>query len=114
VNERNANVIFIVVRMAVRPEFADSWLDIVADFTKNTRAEPGNVFFDWSRSVDDSNEYVLVEGFRDDAAGAAHVQSEHFKAAMQAMPKAIAARPRIINVSIPGNGWSEMAELTPS
>jgi quinol monooxygenase YgiN len=105
-------VIFIVVKFTVRPELADSWLDIVADFTTATRAEAGNVFFDWSRSVDDPNVYVLTEGFQDDAAEA-HVTSEHFKTAMAELPKAIATTPQIINVTIPQDGWSEMAELKP-
>jgi quinol monooxygenase YgiN len=106
-------MIFIVVRWPVRPEVADQWMSIVADFTAGTRSEAGNVFFDWSRSVDDPNEYVLVEGFRDDAAGAAHVQSEHFKKAIAGLPEFISANPKIINITIPGDGWSEMAELEP-
>jgi len=75
-------VIFIVVKFPVRPERVDGWLALVNDFTEATRAEPGNLFFDWSRSVDDPNEFVLLEAFRDGDAGAAHVQSDHFKAAM--------------------------------
>jgi quinol monooxygenase YgiN len=106
-------VIFIVVKFTVRPEVADTWLDIVADFTAATRSEPGNVFFDWSRSVDDPNVYVLAEGFQDDAAEA-HVTSAHFQAAMAELPKAIATTPQIINVTIPQDGWSEMAELKPA
>ncbi|MFC0543516.1 putative quinol monooxygenase [Kutzneria chonburiensis] len=106
-------MIFIVVRFTVRPEVADRWLDIVADFTAATRSEPGNVFFDWSRSVDDPNVYVLTEGFQDDAAEA-HVTSAHFQAAMAELPKAIATTPQIINVTIPQDGWSEMAELKPA
>ena len=106
-------MIFIVVKFTVRPELADGWLDIVADFTTATRAEAGNVFFDWSRSVDDPNVYVLTEGFQDDAAEA-HVTSDHFKTAMGELPKAIATTPQIINVTIPQSGWSEMAELKPA
>lgn len=106
-------MIFIVVKFPVRPDYTDSWLSLVGDFTKATRGEPGNVFFEWSRSVEDPNEFVLVEGFADDAAGAAHVGSEHFRAAMAAMPKAISATPKIINVTIPGDGWSTMAEMQP-
>ncbi|EWM11433.1 putative quinol monooxygenase [Kutzneria sp. 744] len=105
-------MIFIVVKFTVRPELADSWPDIVADFTTSTRAEAGNVFFDWSRSVEDPTVYVLTEGFQDDAAEA-HVTSAHFKTAMAELPKAIATTPQIINVTIPQAGWSEMAELKP-
>ncbi len=106
-------MIFIVVKFTARPEVADSWLDLTADFTAATRAEPGNVFFDWARSVDDPNVFVLTEGFQDDAAEA-HVTSEHFKQAMAVFPKAIATTPQIINVTIPQDGWSEMAELKPA
>jgi quinol monooxygenase YgiN len=107
-------MIFIVVRWPIRPEFADQWLDLVADFTKSTRAEPGNLFFDWSRDVEDPNRYIVVEAFADDEAGAAHVNSEHFKTATSWMPDKVSATPEIINVKIEGaSGWSEMGEVKP-
>ncbi len=107
-------MIFIVVKWSVRPEHADQWLSTVRDFTESTRAEPGNLFFEWSRSVDDPNTFVLVEAFADGDAGAAHVQSEHFKAAVALLPDYVAAPPEIINVEIPdASGWSEMAEVKP-
>ncbi|GAA3398849.1 putative quinol monooxygenase [Streptomyces roseoviridis] len=104
-------MIFIAVRFTVRPEYADTWLDRVADFTHATREEPGNLFFDWSRSVEDPNRYVLLEAFADAEAGAAHVASEHFRAGLEAMGAAIAATPEIINVEVPRQGWDAMAEL---
>lgn len=55
--------------------------------------------------------YVLVEAFRDAEAGAAHVNSEHFKQALKDMPKALASTPKIISQTIDATGWSEMAEL---
>ena len=45
-------MILIVVKYRVRPEAVDRFLDEVADFTAATRAEPGNLWFEWSRSVD--------------------------------------------------------------
>lgn len=107
-------MIFIVVKFPVRAEFSETWLEHVAEFTTATRAEAGNVFFEWSRSADEPNEYVLVEGFRDDEAGQAHVGSAHFKAAMAWMPTAVSATPKIINVTTPGDGWSQMAEISPT
>jgi quinol monooxygenase YgiN len=104
-------MIFIAVRFKVLPERSEDWLSLVADFTAATRAEPGNLWFDWSRSVEDRNEFVLLEAFRDGAAGAEHVGSEHFKTAMQTMPKALAETPRIINGELPGQEWSLMGEL---
>ena len=105
-------MILIVVKWDIRPERSGEWLSLVDEFTQATRGEPGNLFFEWSRSVDDPHQFVLVEGFRDDA-GEAHVNSDHFKKAMSWMPSVIAATPQIINVRAPGEGWSQMAELTP-
>jgi quinol monooxygenase YgiN len=80
-------------------------------FTTATRAETGNICFDWFRSVDDPNLYLLVEAFRDEAAGKAHVDSEHFKAAMAQLPEWLADVPEIVHVDTPGDGWSRMSEI---
>ena len=106
-------VIFICVKWTIRPEKADEWLTLVDDFTEATRREPGNIFFEWSRSVADPNQFVLVEAFQDDAAEA-HVGSDHFKAAMAWMPKVVAETPQIINVTTEGDGWSRMVEVQPA
>ena len=82
-----------------------------AEFTLATRVEPGCLWFDWSRSVADPAEYVLVEAFRDGDAGAAHVQSAHFKAAREWLPPYLAETPRIVNFTIPQDGWSELGEM---
>jgi quinol monooxygenase YgiN len=104
-------MIFIAAKFRVRPEFADQWPQISKDFTEATRAEPGCLWFDWSRSIENPDEYVLVEAFSDDTAGAAHVGSAHFKTAQQELPPYLAATPRIVNATIPGSDWSELGEL---
>ncbi|MFD7234413.1 putative quinol monooxygenase [Streptomyces syringium] len=106
-------MIFIVVKFTVRPERSDEWLTLVDDFTQATRQEPGNVFYEWSKSVDNPHQFVLVEAFKDARAGEEHVNSEHFRTAMAWMPDVIAKTPEIINVEVPGTGWGPMAELTP-
>ncbi|HYP46103.1 MAG TPA: putative quinol monooxygenase [Propionibacteriaceae bacterium] len=106
-------MIFIVVKWPVRPEHSDNWLSVVDDFTQGTRSEPGNLFFEWSRSADDNCEWVLVEGFRDGEAGSAHVNSEHFKAAIATLPDYVSATPKIISKEIDVDGWGEMAEVQP-
>ena len=104
-------MIFVAAKFRVLPEHADRWPEIAGEFTEATRSEPGCLWFDWSRSVDDPHEYVLVEAFRDDAAGAAHVQTAHFKAAQEFLPKHLAETPRIVNFSLPQEDWSELGEL---
>lgn len=104
-------MILINVKFETKPEWTDRWLDLVKDFTESTRAEPGNLWFEWSRSVDNSAEFVLIEAFTDDGAGP-HVQSDHFAKAMQDMPQALVRTPRIVSHQVEGDGWGEMGELT--
>ncbi|MCS0603575.1 antibiotic biosynthesis monooxygenase [Streptomyces sp. LP11] len=106
-------MIFITVRFTIRPEHAEEWPERVRDFTEATRAEPGNVFFDWARDLEHPDRYVLVEAFADADAGRKHVESAHFKTAMSWMPDVVASTPEIINTEVPGTGWDRMGEVTP-
>jgi quinol monooxygenase YgiN len=105
-------MIFIAAKFRVLPEHADSWPQLSDEFTRATRGEPGCLWFDWSRSVEDPTEYVLVEAFRDGDAGAAHVQSAHFKNAQQTLPPFLVETPRIVNATIPQDDWSRLGEMT--
>jgi quinol monooxygenase YgiN len=104
-------MIFITAKFLVKPEHADDWPALSAAFTAATRAEPGCLWFDWSRSLDNPDEYVLVEAFRDGAAGAAHVNSAHFKQAQLDLPAHLAATPKIISQAVDQDDWSDLAEL---
>ena len=104
-------MIFITARFRIRPEDADRWPEISRSFTEATRAEPGCLWFDWSRSIEDPTEYVLVEAFADGDAVVAHVQSDHFNSAQKELPPHLAETPRIVNFEVPGTDWSELGEL---
>jgi quinol monooxygenase YgiN len=104
-------MIFIAAKFRILPEYADRWPEIAGEFTEACRAEPGCMWFDWSRSVDDPTEYVLVEAFRDGDAGAVHVQSQHFKDAQRTLPPHLVETPRIVSVTIPQDDWSELGEM---
>lgn len=106
------HLIFITAKFAVRPEHAEAWPEISRAFTEATRAEDGCLWFDWSRSLDDPNEYVLVEAFRDGDAGGAHVGSEHFARATRELPPYLAATPRIVSQEVDQSDWSELGEMT--
>jgi quinol monooxygenase YgiN len=104
-------MIFITAKFRVKPEHADEWPQVSASFTEATRSEPGCLWFDWSRSLDDPTEYVLVEAFRNGDAGGAHVQSPHFTAAQRELPPYLASTPKIVNFEVPGTDWSELGEM---
>lgn len=106
-------MIFIAVKFKVKPEHADQWMDVAGDFTQATRREPGNLWFDWSRSVEDPNEYVLIEAFQEDAAEA-HVKSDHFQKATSELPQYLQETPQIRNMVIEGDDWDRMGEMTVS
>ena len=103
-------MIFICVKWRIKPEHADEWPELTRGFTEATRAEPGNLFFEWSRSVDDPDQYVLIEAFQDDAAEA-HVTSDHFKAAQAELPPYVVETPQIRNMQIPGDHWDTLGEF---
>lgn len=104
-------MIFIVVKFRPKPEHVENFPELVAEFTAATRDEPGNLWFEWSRSLEDPSEYVLVEGFRDGEAGKAHVTGEHFKKFLAEAPALLQSTPLIISQTIDATGWSEMGEM---
>lgn len=103
-------MIFIVVKYKVKPEYVDSFIEINRPFTEATRAEGGNLWFEWSRSVEADNEFVLVEAFKD-GSGEAHVSSDHFAAGLEAMRPTLAETPQIVSRQVDGEGWDRMGEL---
>ena len=103
-------MILINVKFPVKPEYAEKWPEISREFTEKTLAEPGNKWFEWSRSVKDPNTYVLIEAFTDEGA-APHVQSDHFKAMQEEFPQYLSATPQIVSHQVEGDGWGQMGEL---
>ena len=107
-------MILIVVKFPVRPDRADEWADLAADYARAVQSEEGNLFFEWSRSLDDPETFVCVEGFRDAAAGASHVGTQAFKHFVERAPDLVAAQPQIIYVDAPDvSGWGPMGEIRP-
>ncbi|MEX3504663.1 putative quinol monooxygenase [Corynebacterium sp. LK2510] len=104
-------MILINVRFTPKPEYTENFRELVDEFTQATRAEDGCLFFEWYRNEDNPGEYILVEGFKDDAAEA-HVNSAHFEKATELFPTLLQATPEIINTVIEGKTeWDAMAEF---
>ena len=107
-------MILIVVKFPVRPERADEWTGLAADYANAVNAEEGSLFFEWSRSLEEPDTYVCVEGFRDAAAGAAHVSTDTFTRFVEQAPDLVSAQPQIIYVDAPDvPGWGPMGEIQP-
>ena len=104
-------MILIVLKVQVRPDRRDVWLERIAKYTADVREEPGNPSFDVYESLESPNEFAIVEGFASKAAGDAHVQTDHFKDFLVWFPTVIGTAPQIINTEVP-DGWSRMSEFS--
>jgi quinol monooxygenase YgiN len=67
-------MITFIARMTVRPENAGAYEVLLTQVRDLTRAnEPGVAYYDFGRSADEPDSYVVVEVYRDAAAHAAHM-----------------------------------------
>ena len=54
-------MIFIVVKFETKSDWTDRWPELFAPFTAATRAEESNLWFEWSRVLDNPAEYVISQ-----------------------------------------------------
>ncbi|MGL5811593.1 MAG: putative quinol monooxygenase [Nocardioides sp.] len=107
-------MILITVKFPIRPEKTAEWLELADYYAKAVNAEPGCEFFQFSRGMDDENEYVCIEGFTDGAAGQEHMKQDHVARFMSTMPDIVSRRPEIIYVDAEEvSGFVEMGEIAP-
>jgi len=107
-------LILITVKTKLKPGQAEAYLAAQRPFLEATRREPGNKWFEMYRSVDDPDTVLTSEAFDDDAAGKAHVASDHFQAYLEKneTKQYVAERPAIIYLDLPDrDGWDEMSEF---
>ncbi len=107
-------MILIVVKFPVRADRTDEWTTLAGEYARAVEEEEGSLFFEWSKSLDEPDTFVCVEGFRDAAAGNAHVGTDHFKRFVEQAPDLVSAQPQIIYVDaadVPG--WGPMGEIQP-
>ena len=104
-------MIAITVKWDVKPEYSADFMDLTREFTEACRAEPGCLWFEWAKSVETPDQYILIEAYRDAAAGREHVESEHFRTAMATQGRYAARRPQVVSVSNEQQGWAPLGEI---
>ena len=109
-------MIFIVIRIDVRPDKRDDFLDGIRRYSAQVREEPGNLHFTCYESVEGGGEhgteYVVLANYVDQAAGGAHVTSAHAQWFFGWLPSVVARVPRIVYQELPpGVDWAEMGEV---
>jgi quinol monooxygenase YgiN len=107
-------MILINIRFPIRGDKIDEWLALADAYAKACNAEEGSVYFEFSRSLDDSNAFILVEAYRDAEAGAAHVGTDHANNFFATAPDLVSAQPQIVYIDSPEmKGFGPMAEIQP-
>jgi quinol monooxygenase YgiN len=74
----------------------DRLMEVIAEMTPPSRAEPGNLFYQAQRAVDDPRLFYLYEQYADEAGYQAHMDSEHFTRLVkqEAIPELLEDRER--------------------
>lgn len=104
-------MIFVVIRIDVRPEKREDFLDGIVRYSAQVQSEPGNLVFSCYESVERPNEYTVLANYADPAAGEAHVSSDHAKWFFGWLPSVVTEVPRIVYQELPGDGWAPMGEV---
>jgi quinol monooxygenase YgiN len=106
-------MILINIKMQIRPEKIDEWLAVADSYAKDVNSEDGCLFFQFSRSLNDANEFVCIEGFKDAEAGGTHVKQPYVKRFFDTAPDLVATQPQIIYIDTPHDGFGPMGEIQP-
>ena len=80
----------------------DRLAQLIGELTAPSRAEPGNLFYQAQRAVDDPQLFYLYEQYADETAYEAHMDSEHFTRLVkeEAIPELLEARERAFYTTI--------------
>ena len=82
----------IKVKEGQGPEFERAFADLAAKVKAN---EPGNVFYQLTKSRTEPDTYKVLELYASEEALKAHGTSEHFKAGGAAFGHTLAGRPQV-------------------
>jgi quinol monooxygenase YgiN len=76
--------------------------ELIEELTPPSRAEPGNLFYQAQRAVDDPQLFYLYEQYADEAAYQAHMDSDHFTRLVkeEAIPELLETRERAFYTTI--------------
>lgn len=71
--------VYVVARWRAKAGEDERVAELLPEIAAASRAEPGCLEYRAVRATDDPREFVLFEGYADEAALAAHRESAHFR-----------------------------------
>lgn len=89
-------MITFIAHLHVKPENAEAFEALLADVgAKSREHEPGIVYYDYARSVDEADTYLVIEVYRDAAAQAAHMATDWVRDSLPKSAALIEGKPHI-------------------
>ncbi len=80
---------------------ADDVRAAIAGLQEATRAESGNLSYEWSESVESPNTFFSIETWESRQALDDHLGTEHVKAATASLPGWLAGAPSLVGYETP-------------
>ena len=68
----------LIVNIHIKQESIEPFRQATLENARHSRKEPGVMRFDLLQQSDDPSRFVLIEGYRDQAAVAAHKETAHY------------------------------------
>ncbi|MFL5846994.1 MAG: putative quinol monooxygenase [Solirubrobacteraceae bacterium] len=96
-------MILVTARLAARPDARNELVRLLIEVRDATLAEEGCVNYGYYAALDDPNEIVAVEEWRDEAALQAHFGEPHVAKLMSEAPGLLAAAPEIVAHEVSGS-----------
>jgi quinol monooxygenase YgiN len=86
----------VSAKWRAKPGKEERLAELCGEMAGPSRAEPGNLFYQAHRSVEDPQLFYLYEQYTDEAGYQAHMDSEHFTRLVkgEAIPELLEARER--------------------
>jgi quinol monooxygenase YgiN len=83
-------MIVVTAKMNVNPDFKYDFMVATEPLIKHTRSEKGCLSYNLYADIDDPNQMVMLEFWKDAESLDAHMDSLHFKAFGKAIPEYLA------------------------
>jgi quinol monooxygenase YgiN len=84
-----------LVRVAIKPEQRDKWLELIQVNAAQTRAEDGCESYEVSEDLETPNTFMLVERWANLEAQYAHFRNPRFEQLMGALENVLAGPPEV-------------------
>lgn len=85
------------VESCIKPQFRDDFMALMAVHQQKSRAEPGNLQFDWGESVATPNTFYMHEEYASRDAYDAHEETSHFAAFMEFNARQPYSKPQVVS-----------------